>query len=546
MIAIDNYYALIRVCSSMKNIFLNACTILVVFSSSIVFADTAVLPYKVESADSSYDDTLGAEYAKLVAVAMYIQKGIAIYSHDLLEKDLQEFSIDPQGVVGSEALDTLGKSRYIDHIQIGTLTKTKKGFAVKSLVYDVATQKIVSRCTEYADTLFQLAHAEMRSLYLNYPDNELVLSKSVYDIAFLIDNSYSAASEWKDIKRGIIALCDSISQSWSDTRVYVVPMLSASKKIGTYAITSATTLDDHLQELSLTKGMVKSVAPQLTYIAKGLPWRKDAKKLCVIIAASSCNYNESRSLRFILKKNNVTIVAIGTGALTHADRVALSQLGDSYYDITYHQRMYDVSGTPVDVFCEAGRIFHGDAGERWKNGVTTKTRAAKPFVAEVFGAQNANPYELSNIYPKLSSIKILNSEELENNLVEICEMIASANMVQRKEVARALLSDGGYSLWLPLPSQAIVNFLKQNQNMRLYIGISPQQDLSAPYGVALLPVAITGLPGSHIPSMLKMTLKDIIAHKGFKKGLFNPPLWFIPVTVKQIMVYGSQDDIRNK
>jgi hypothetical protein len=80
----------------------------------------------------------------------------------------------------------------------------------------------------------------------------------------------------------------------------------------------------------------------------------------------------------------------------------------------------------------------------------------------------------------------------------------------------------------------------------MYIGISPKQDLSAPYGVALLPVAVTGMPGSHIPSMLKMTLKDIIQRKGFSKGLFNPPVWFVPVTVTQIMVYGSQDDIRNK
>jgi len=520
--------------------------VLILFFSSPLFADTAVLPYKVESADSSYDETLGKEYAKLVALAMHIQKGIAIYSHDLLEKDLHEFSIDPQGVVGSEALDILGKSRYIDRIQIGTLTKTKRGFAVKSIVYEVATQKIISRCTEYADTLFELANTEMRSLYLNFPDNTLAPGKSVYDIAFLVDNSYSASREWKDIKRGIITLCDSISDNWSDMRVYIVPMLSQSKKIGTYAIASATTLDDTLQELSLTKGIVKSITPQIGYIAKSLPWRKDAKKLCVIIAASSCNYTEARSMRFILKKNNVTIYAVGTGTLTHADRVALSQFGDSYYDITYHQRMYDFSGNPVDVFCEAGRIFHGDAGSRWRNGVTTKTKAAKPFVAEVFGATAALPYELPTIYPKLSPIKILNTDELENNIVDICQAIAAASTVQGKDIARVLLSGEGYSLWLPVADASVLAYLKQNQNIRMYIGISPKQDLSAPYGVALLPVAVTGMPGSHIPSMLKMTLKDIIQRKGFSKGLFNPPVWFVPVTVTQIMVYGSQDDIRNK
>lgn len=530
----------------MKNTYYILSLILSLFFSSLLFADTAVLPYKVESADSSYDETLGAEYAKLVALAMYIQKGIAIYSPDLLEKDLQEFSIDPQGVVESYKLDMLGKSRYIDRIQIGTLTKTKKGFAVKSIVYEVATQKIVSRCTEYADTLFELATTEMRSLYLNYPDNPFTLSKSAYDIAFLVDNSYSAKPEWKDIKRGIIALCDSISDNWSDMRVYVVPMLAHSNKIGVEAITSATTLDDALQELSLTKGIVKSITPQMNYVAKSLPWRKDAKKLLVIIAASSCNYNEVRSLRFILKKNNVSIVAIGTGSLEHTDRVALVNIADSYYDITYHQRMYDLTGTTVDVFCEAGRIFHGDAGERWKSGVTTKTKAAKPFVAEVFGGKEANCYELSAVYPKLSSIKILNSEALENNIVDICEMIASAKMVQGKTIARALLSDGGYSLWIPVADEKVLAYLTQNQNMRMYIGLSPKQDVTAPYGVGLLPIAVTGVPGSHIPSMLKMTLKDVIEHKGFKKGLFNPPLWFVPVTVKQIMLTGSQDDIRNK
>ncbi|MCX8124850.1 MAG: VWA domain-containing protein [Spirochaetes bacterium] len=520
--------------------------ILFLFFSSLLFADTAVLPYKVESADSSYDETLGAEYAKLVALAMYIQKGIAVYSHDLLEKDLQEFSIDPQGVVESYKLDILGKTRYVDRIQLGTLTKSKKGFAVKSIVYDVATQKIASRCTEYADTLFELAQMEMRSLYLNYPDSTLALLKGAYDIAFLVDNSYSAKPEWKDIKRGIIALCDSVSDNWFDMRVYVVPMIAQSKKLGVQAITSATTLDDVLQELSLAKGIVKSITPQLNYIAKGLPWRKDAKKICVIIAASSCDYNQSRSLRFILKKNNVNIVAIGTGSLVHSDRVALTNIADSYYDVTYHQRMYDVSGTPVDVFWEAGRIFHGDAGERWKNGVTTKTKAAKPFVAEIFGGKESNCYELSAIYPKLSSIKILNSEPLQNNIVDIFEMIAGANMVQGKTIARVLLSDGGYSLWLPIADSRVLGYCKQNQNIRMYIGISPQQDVNAPYGVGLLPVAVTGVPGSHIPSMLKMTLKDIIEHKGFKKGLFNPPVWFVPAVVKKIIESGSQEDIRNK
>ncbi len=530
----------------MKNKYYIIFLILFLFLSSRLFADTAVLPYKVESADSSLNEALGSEYARLVSLAMHIQKGIAIYSHDLLEKDLQEFSINPQGVVGSEALDMLGKSRYIDRIQIGTLTKTKKGFSVKSIVYDVPTQKIVSRCSEYADTLFELANTEMRSLYLAVPDSTLAAGKSIYDIAFLIDNSYSAQREWKDIKRAVIALCDSISDNWSDMRVYVVPMLSQSKKIGTYAISSATTLDDHLQELSLNKGIVKSIVPQLTYIAKGIPWRKDAKKLCVILTASSCNYNEGRSLRFLLKKNNVSIYAIGTGTVTHADRVALSQLADSYSDITYHQRMYDVQGNPIDVFCEAGRIFHGDAQERWKNGVTAKTRTAKPFVAEVFGAAAASPYELSTLYPKLSSIKILNADKPENNIIDICQTIAAAGAVQRKKLARVLLSDGGYSLWLPVTDAGVLSYLTQNHNMRMYVGISPKQDIDAPYGVGLLPVAVVGIPGSHIPKMLKMSLKDILQQKGFTKGLFNPPLWFVPVTVKQILTESRQDDIRNK
>ncbi|MEJ5362201.1 MAG: vWA domain-containing protein [Spirochaetota bacterium] len=530
----------------MKNKYYSIFFFFFLVLSSRLFADTAVLPYKVESADSSYDEALGSEYARLVSLAMYIQKGIAIYSHDLLEKDLKEFSIDPQGVVGSEALDILGKSRYINRIQLGTLTKTKKGFAVKSIVYDVNAAKIVSRCTEYADTLFELANLEMRSLYLTIPDSTLSTGKSIYDIAFLIDNSYSAHREWKDIKRGIVALCDSVSDGWADMRVYIVPMLTQSKKIGTYVITSATTLDDYLQELSLNKGIVKSIVPQLSYIAKGIPWRKDAKKLCVILAASSCNYNEGRSLRFLLKKNNVSVYAIGTGTLTHADRVALSQLGDSYYDITYHQRMYDVRGNPVDVFYEAGRIFHGDAGVRWKNGVTTKNKAAKPFVAEVFGTTAASPYELSKLYPGLSSIKILNTDELENNIINICMTIAEAGAVHGKEIARVLLSDGGYSLWLPVTDAGVLSYLTQNQNIRMYVGISPKQDDGALYGVGLLPVAVVGVPGSHLPSMLKLTLKDIIQGKGFSRGLFNPPLWFVPVTVKQVITYGNQQDIRNK
>lgn len=511
-----------------------------------LYADIAVLPYKIESADPSFGQKMGIEYAKLVGLAMYIQKGITVYSYDLLESDMREFGIDPQGIVDENKLTLLGKAQCIDHIQIGTITKSKKGYSVKSILYNVTQNKIVSRCSEFAHDLYELAITEMRSLYLNYPDTQHSTTTSSYDIAFLIDNSYSASHEWKDIKKGILTLCDTISDGWNDMRVYIVPILSHSKKMGMNVITSGTTLDDTLQELSLTKGIVKSITPQLNYLAKSIPWRKDAKKLCVIIAASSCNYNEARSMRFILKKNNVTIYAVGTGTLTHADRVALSQFVDSYYDVTYHQRMYDISGNPVDVFCEAERIFHGDAGARWTNGVTTKTKAAKPFVAEVFGATVESPYELSTVYPKLSSIKILNTDELENNIVDICQTIAVASTVQEKEVAQVLLSSEGYSLWLPVVDAGVLAYFRQNQNIRMYIGISPKQDLGAPYGVALLPVAFTGVPGSHIPSMLKMTLKDIIQRKNFSKGLFNPPVWFVPVIVKQIMVNSSQDDIRNK
>lgn len=528
--------------------FLNTVIVMHILLLNVLplYADIAVLPYKIEGADPSFGQQMGNEYAKLVGLAMYIGKGITVYSYDLLESDMREFGIDPQGVVDENKLTLLGKARYIDCIQIGTITKSKKGYSVKSILYDVTQNKIVSRCTEFAQDVYDLAIAEMRSLYLNYPDTLHATVTNSYDIAFLVDNSYSASREWKDIKKGILTFCDAISDGWNDMRVYIVPILSQSKKIGTYAITSGTTLDDTLQELSLTKGIVKSITPQLNYIAKSIPWRKDAKKLCVIIAASSCNYNEVRSMRFLLKKNNVTIYAVGSGTLTHADRIALSQFGDSYYDITYHQRMYDINGNPVDVFCEAGRIFHGDAGARWTNGLTTKTKAAKPFVAEVFGATAVSPYELSTIYPRLSSIKILNTDELKNNIVDICQTIAAASMVRGKDVARVLLSSEGYSLWLPVADAGVLAYFRQNQNMRMYVGISPKQDLGAPYGVVLLPVAFTGVPGSHIPSMLKMTLKDIIQRKSFSNGLFNPPVWFVPVIIKQIIVNGSQDDIRNK
>ncbi|HOE19418.1 MAG TPA: VWA domain-containing protein [Spirochaetota bacterium] len=511
-----------------------------------VYADIAVLPYKVESADTSFTEAMGSEYAKLVALAMYIQKGISIYSHDLLEKDMHEFSIDPQGVVAGYKLDTLGKARSIDRIQIGTLTKTSRGFTVKSLLYDVATGKIVSRCNEYADTLYNVAIAEMRSLYLSYPDNNRAMQQSIYDIAFVVDNSYSASREWKSIKQGIVALCDTISDNWNDMRVYVVPFLTQSKKIGTYAVTGATTLDDVLQELSLAKGIVTDINPCLQYIAKGLPWRNEAKKLCIVVAASRCDYSNARSLRYLIKKKGITLYVIGTGGLTHTERTALSFIGDSYYDVTYRQRMYDVYGNPVDVFCEAGRIFHGDAGDRWKAGVTAaKTKAAKPFVAEVFGVQNALPYELPALYPKQTAIKILNAEVLENNIVDICETIAHNNKLTGQVIARVLIADGGYSLWLPVADKRILNYLAENQQMRMYVGISPKQDLGAPYGVGLLPVAVVGLPGSHIPSMLKLTVKDIIQRPQWK-GFFNPPLWFVPVTVKQIIPLSGEEDIRNK
>jgi len=555
------------------------CMVLAVITitacSGILYADVAVLPYKVESTTSSVSEETGNQYARLAGVAARISRGLDIYSPDMLERDMKSLSIDPRGVVDRKQLQLLGKTRYIDYIQTGTIMATGKSFKVKSILYSVARDTIVVRCEEEASTLFDLAEKETSELYFQFSESKWRGSPESVDMVVLVDNSYNMSHEIDQVREGIREMADAASMKWaSDTRVFVVPLIGASPSSrGLEAVTAPYSLQRKLKKLELKKGSpVENVPRWISHISRSFRWRKDSMKtLCVVLNTRRVDYSMLHRYRYMLRNRGVTVNVLAGGKLHLRDRKSLQRMAASakgtYYDTTYHQRLFDLQGNAIDVFLEGGRLFHGQVpGNRWKDGVlirrgsgTLASATPKGFVDEVFyenRIQVLEPYDLKKEYQRISGKKILGSKKLEHNTGHLLKMTGET-MGERQPgkgqgvMARVMLSSGEQSVWVNVIRKEDLEFFRKKKNMghTFMLGVSPVPQPAASYGLTFSPYHfITGMTGQYIPEMMKVSLKDIIVRQDHyrQEGLFSPPIWFVDVNVTEIRrKKGAGDDIRD-
>ena len=539
-----------------------------------VLGDVAVIPYRVESSSASVTEETGIEYALLSGVAARISRGMDIYSPDMLARDMKSLSINPREVIDRNQLKLLGKTRYIDYIQTGTIIATGNSYRVQSLLYSVKRDTVVVRSEEEAATLFELAEKEIDELYFQFSEQKRQGTPDSVDMVVLMDNSYNTAHEMDDARKGITEMADTVSMNWaSDTRIFVVPLLECRPpSCSVEPATAPYSLKRSLKKLKPQKGSSLQGVPQwLSHLSRSFRWRKGSvKATCLLINSPGVNYSLLQQYLYRLKKKGISVNILAGGKLHLRDRRALQRIaastGGVYLDVTYHQRMFDLKGNAIDVFMEGGRLLHGQVpGDRWKDGVfirrgegTMASATPRGFVDEILYENRVRvlePYDLEKGYQRIAGTRILNSKDLENNVKRLFEM-AGEDITGRQPgdegvMARVMLSDGAQSVWVNVVRKEDLDYFRKQKNAghKFLLGVSPVPQPAAPYGLTFSPYHfITGVTGQHVPEMMNATLKEMIVRQDHyrQEGLFSPPIWFITVRVTEIRSEkGARKDIRD-
>ncbi|MBN2039734.1 MAG: VWA domain-containing protein [Spirochaetes bacterium] len=548
--------------------------ILVTFITADAYAqfEVQVIPYKILNPGNDFSISTGREYAKLITLASAIKKNIVIYPHTKTEAALKKLSINTQRIITEDDLISIGNTGNADCILIGTLSKSKGSYTTDSILYSIRNKRIMSKSHYKSGSLFKLAEGELNQIFFNVQNKKRILRESYADIAVVLDLSYKIAPEWNSVKNGIVKFVNTVSDNWSvDTSVNVLPFSgSYSENNKILNLNSNFELKNTLSKMA-TKGDTsdKNFKRVLEYSIKNMPWRRKSDKILLLITNSNSDktgFIEKYAIS--AKMLGISVSTITLGLLKDRDTESFREFSGissgRHYNAAYHQRFYNESGNPVDVFYEGGRIFHSLVyNSMWEEGLfesSSNSEWAKPrsFLTEIFYdrlKQNINPYNLSEKYHIISSAKILNYARLENNIESIMTQIgntyefSSGKMKYKKPIAKVQITDGTISMWIKIKEEDDLVFFKNMNasNDYFHVGAIIKRNTNEPYGITFYPDwYATEFSNDFIPEIIKTDLSGIIKKPEFylSNGLFTPPFWFLNLKVERVEKYSREHDIR--
>ena len=184
------------------------------------FSEIAVFPYRIDNPSTEFNEQISWEYARLLSLATLVKKGLEIYSPRDVEADFRRHALDPQGTITDEHLQLLGKTRYLDHVLLGTLYKTRRGYISESFLYSVREKRVVGKARVSAKNLYKLAEKEISDIFILHPNKRKSRKEEKpFDGVLLVDLSYYVSREWSDVREGIKSTVRAMSGDWSrDTR----------------------------------------------------------------------------------------------------------------------------------------------------------------------------------------------------------------------------------------------------------------------------------------------------------------------------------------
>ena len=534
-----------------------------------ISAEIAVLPYRVDTPSSRMPLSAGPEYSRLLSLALLIGKDIEVLSPRDIELDLRRLNLDTQKTLTESDLNALGRSRYVDQIVLGKLSRVGGKYRSESIIYSLKNGRIITKNRREAQSLFGLAEREARDLFPQVKNrlDEKSLNPKV-DIAFLFDASFGVSRDWDSVKSGISRFAERISDGWDlETRVHLLPFSSQhTARQGEFNITTPSRLASKLIAFRVRgENSQRNLSDGLSFAVKNISWRSGAEKIIVLISGSGLSqkqFTEGAVLQ--AKKKGIRVHCLCIGSLdwngTSVYRY-LSNIGKgSFVFATYRQKLYDRDGRTINLFYEGGRLFYSRRDTvPWKEGLLSgKTGRDLADIREqieeiqVVGKKTRpTPFNMARYFPSLTGIVTVKADPVEDNIRQALSAVTRSTSSRRfssskKIVARVLLNDGTMSLWIRISGRRELDFFrkKSGSNYLFPIGISLQKSPSDPHGVTINPHrVITHVPADFIPDMLYGNFSDMVKDpdRYTGTGLLRPPVWFVKVRAVQIDEKDTRD-----
>lgn len=529
---------------------------------SQAYASIAVLPYR----DRAYDTRIsGKEYARMLSLGILLMKDTDVLSPDEAEIGMKQLGINPEGSVDADDLNAFGIKYNLNYILLGTISKKKGEFSFDNVIYSVKDRKILSRNNNSSSDIYRLIQLEIKETLINFSNKKAVTGKSQADIVFLVDSSYNMSDEWGDVRSSISEFSSAlVSRLNVDTRIYLAPYSERkSYESVTMHQNSIKELNDTLAKLQPGgAGSLEKFSAILNYTIKNIKWRSAASHEIYIINNSKLD-GMFVPERFALEAKNkgihINVISAGKIASDYSDIERLSALTQGMnFSISYHQRVFDKSGTRHELYLQRGRIFHSIAAySEWKKGILSggnkNPKYVKPAESldEVFHTKTSlTPDKLIQTFTDYTGITVIQREPLQNNMVDIISNMQSG--LSKKSgtsyFGRALISDGKISFWVKVKDRKIMDLFEKQAASGFYLktGFNIKKSDSDAYGIELVPV-VTDISSDYIPELAKTTLTDIVKNQEFfiTKGLGSPPVWFVEVKIENVERYDQKVDVRD-
>ncbi len=453
-----------------------------------------------------------------------------------------------------------GKSRYLDYILAGSLSKTEKTYISRSILYSVREKKVITRFTSRSQSLFRLAEKEIREIFIHIPDQKRIRSGGSLDLVFLLDLSYRVNNDWETIKKAVTGLSSKLIDEYGiSTRITIYPYADGTSfEKPALTVTSLFSLKKELNRLS-PKGRPgkKDFVKSLARAVKNTRWRKGAGKHILIITNSDPGHSGfAEDHAFAASQRGIKIHGLTLGSIKGDENETVRRLseitGGTCGHASYYSSIYKPDGEKVHLYFENGRLFRSSAyAEPWKNGISKGLSSSGSPYDEIFYDEkkiDVDPYTMDEQYTRITGNRTIKKNGTESNLKTLVNGII-AQAPGHSASARVLLSDGKISVWVPVEEKEKLRFFRKRHadKFTFPLGVSIRSAPDRVYGILLVP-EITGISSDYIPDMLKTGLEKIIKKRDIYsgKGFLTPPIWFLELKVTEIRNMREARDIRDR
>jgi hypothetical protein len=483
-------------------------------------AEIAVIPYRVVNSSKYFKQSTGEEYAKILSVAGLYKKNIRVTSLFDLKKDMKRIGLKSSRLISKEDLLTVGRVQRIDYFLLGSLIKRKGFYISKSVLFSVKEKRVLIRSQFKSRSLFKLAEKESYRMYLPFSSRAVKKRNNKVDLVFVVDLSYNSSLEWPMIKRKIHSLTAGLIDSHGlNVNLKFIPW--SPNRLKSY--TSKGHITGFKRYLSGLKPRGRGDGNRLKKALYGALqtslWRKKSKKMLMIISNTAVNDSFFVDRYALLaRRKGVSIATLTLGRLSGKNVSQMWRLSymteGKNYRAAYYQKIFDISGEPLHLHMENGRLFTSSTyQESWKRGLlkynSFNMSYSKPrsWLDEVLFTDGVIPQQMSKVYVNKKRIRILNKRKIMHNtefLIERAVSQALRPLVTLSDpVGRVLVTDGKVSMWLSIESGKMMKYLSQSNDLVYLPGYFLKNKLSS-YGITFKPILLD-IKRANIPK--KMTVK---------------------------------------